>query len=241
MFHKNSANQGGAIFFLQIQGIIIVGSDSYINFSYSFANNYGGAIYVDDQRCLFNFKDYSSKVLFKENSANESIGNHIYGASIISCMNSLCYKDVVSYTPNISNSLSPVSSSPMRACVCDTNGKSQCVGLSLISYKVYRGEDFNISIALVGYDFGVTTGAISAGFLPSKGSSTPSVHPNQYHQLIDGSRCCSNITYSICSKNIFETLYLYTSEVNNFYINYDVSLQHLDGMIKCYDYQTKMW
>ena len=234
MFHNNSANQGGAIF-LQVQGIIIVGSDSLINFSYNFATNYGGAIYVDNQRCLFNFKDYSSKVLFKENSANESVGNHIYGASIISCMNSLCHKDIVSYTPNISNSLSPVSSSPMRACVCDTNGKPQCVRLSLNLYKVYRGEDFNISIALVGYDFGVTTGAINAGFLLSKGSGTPSVQPNQYHQLFDSSRCCSNITYSIYSKNVFETLYLYTSDVNNFYINYDVSLQSLDMMIKYYN------
>ena len=222
-------------FFLQIQGIIIVGSDSFINFSNNFANNYGGAIYVDDQRCLFNFKNYSSKVLFKNNSANESVGNHIYGASIISCMNSLCYKDIVSYTPNISNSLSPVSSSPMRACVCDTNGKSQCDRHSSNSYKVYRGEDFNISIILVGYDFGVTTGAINAGFQPSKGSGAPSVHPSQSHQLIDSSRCCSNITYSIYSKNVFETLYLYTAEVNNFYINYDVSLQYLDGMVKRYN------
>ena len=50
-------------------------------------------------------------------------------------------------------------------------------------------EYFNImSMVLVGYDFGVTTGAISAGFLPSKGFGTPSLHPNQYHQLIDSNR-----------------------------------------------------
>ncbi len=125
------------------------------------------------------------------------------------------------HTKHKQYSLSPVSSSPMRACVCDMNSKPLCVRLSLNSYKVYRGEGFNISIALVGYDYGVTAGAINAGFLPS---GTPSLYPNQYHQLIDSSRWCSNITYSICSKNIFKTLYLYTSEVNN-----------LDGMIKCYN------
>ena len=133
MFYKNSANHGGAIY-LQIQGIITVSSDSLINFSYNYANSYGGAIYVEHQRCLFNFKDSTSKVLLKENSANESVGNHIYGASIISCMNHLCYEDVVSYTPNITNSLSPVSSSPMRACICDTNGKPQCAKLSNILF-----------------------------------------------------------------------------------------------------------
>ena len=174
-----------------------------LNFSYNFANNYGGAIYVDDQRCLFKFKDYSSKVSFKENSANESVGNHIYGASIISCMNSLCHKDVVSYTPNITNSLSPVSSSPMRACICDTNGKPQCAKVSNIitMHKVYRGEVFNISVVLVGYDFGVTTGAVHARFLPSRGFSLPSINSNQYHQLIDTSTHCSNHDYLQCVLN----------------------------------------
>ena len=221
IFHNNFASQGGAIS-LRTLGIMRIGSDSLINFSYNFAMIYGGAIYVDDQRCLFNFSDYSSKVLFKENSANESIGNHIYGASIISCMNSLCHKDVVSYTPNISSSLSPVSSSLMRACICDTNGKPQCAKLSNIftMHKVYRGEVFNISVVLVGYDFGVTTGTVRAGFLQPRGFSLPSINSNQYHQLIDTSTHCSNITYNVYSKNAHEILYLYTSETNN-YMDYD--------------------
>ncbi len=225
MFHNNSADLGGAIL-LRNRGIIIVGSHSLINFSYNFAMSYGGAIYADNQRCLFNFIDYSSKVLFKENSANESVGNHIYGASIISCMNSLCHKDVVSYTPNITNSLSPVSSSPMKACICDTNGKPQCAKLFNM-HKVYHGEVFNISVVLVGYDFGVTTGAIRAGFLPSRGYSLPSINSNQYHQLIDTSTHCSNITYNVYSKNAHEILYLYTSEVK-YIINYD----HLPDIYK---------
>ena len=223
MFHNNSADLGGAIL-LQNRGIMRIGNDSLINFSYNFAMSYGGAIYVDDQRCFFNLSDYSSKMSFKENSANESVGNHIYGASIISCMNSdLCHKDVVSYTPNITNSLSPVSSSLMRACICDTNGKPQCAKLSNIFFnmhKVYSGEVFNISVVLVGYDFGVTTGAVRAGFFQSRGLSLPSINSNQYHQLIDTSIHCSNITYSVYSKNTHEILYLYTSEVK-YFINYD--------------------
>ena len=198
-------------------------------------------MYVHDQRCFFTFNSYSSRVLFEENSAKKGVGMHIYGGSVKLCMNSLCNKDIVSYMPNITNSLSPVSSSPMRACVCDVSGKPQCAKSSYIfknSYNVYRGEYFNITMVLVGYDFGVTTGAISARFLLSKGSGTPSLHPDQYHQLIDSSRCCSNITYSIYSKNLFELLYLYTSEVNNFYINYG-SLQHSLGMIIKYYNTTK--
>ena len=87
-------------------------------------------------------------------------------------------------------------------------------------HKVYRGEVFNISVVLVGYDFGVTTGVVRAGFLPSRGFSLPSINSNQYHQLIDTSTHCSNITYNVYSKNAHEILYLYTSETNSYYINY---------------------
>ena len=219
VFHNNSAHRGGALYSIT-SGIVRVGSDSYIKFSNNFAENYGGAIYTDDHKCLFVFHDYSSKVVFEENSANESVGMHIYGASVKACMNQFCYQDIVSYMPNITNNLSPVSSSPMRVCVC-ANGKPQCVKLSSIFFnlhKIYRGEIFNISAVLVGYDFGVTTGAVRAGFMPSNGYSKPSLHHNQYHQLIESSRYCSNITYSVYSSNIHETLNLYTSEVNNYYM-----------------------
>ena len=221
VFRNNSARRGGALYFITF-GNIRFGSDSYIKFSYNFAMSYGGAIYADDQRCPFIFSNYSSKVVFQENSANGSVGIHIYGASIKACMKGvICHYDIVSYTPNITNSLSPVSSSPMRVCLCDKNGKLQCAKLSNIffnQYKVYRGEFFNVTVVLVGYDFGATTGAIGAEFMPSKGK--PSVGPNQYHQLIKSSRTCSNITYSVYSNNVHETLYLYTAELNNYYLTY---------------------
>ena len=113
VFHNNSADRGGALY-LQIQaGVIIIGSDSYLELSYNTARKYGGAIYAVEQRCIFNFKSKFSRVMFKNNSANGGIGMHIYGSSVISCKNLLfCREDIVHYVPNISNSLSPVSSSP---------------------------------------------------------------------------------------------------------------------------------
>ena len=131
-------------------------------------------------------------------------------------MNSLCHKDIVSYVPN--TSLSPVSSSPKRVCLCDTGGRPQCAYLNdtfFNMHKIYRGEIFNISVVLVGYDFGLTTGAINAAFLTTKVHSTPSVHRSQY-QLVGSSKHCSNVTYTVYS-NTHETLSLYTSKVNNWY------------------------
>ena len=168
MFSNNFADQGGAIY-LQPLGNIVVGSCSYVEFSYNTAKKYGGAVYVDDQACLFVFdsNSMSSKVSFKDNYAHEGVGTHIYGASIAStnCMHSYCY-NIVNYEPNITNSFSPVSSSSKRVCLCDSNGKPQCAKFSSIflkQHEVYRGESFNLSAVVVGYDFGVTHGTINAG------------------------------------------------------------------------------
>ena len=95
VFRNNSADQGGALYLQILAGVIIVGGDAYLEFSYNTATKYGGAIYADEQRCIFNFKSNSSKVLFVNNSANGGIGMHIYGSSVKSCMNSFCSEDIV--------------------------------------------------------------------------------------------------------------------------------------------------
>ena len=70
VFYNNSAHQGGALHF-QISGLVQAGHDSHIEFTnrYNSAISYGGAIYIDDERCLFAFSDYSTTILFKENLA----------------------------------------------------------------------------------------------------------------------------------------------------------------------------
>ena len=216
----------------QAGSLLSVGGDSHIEFSFNTATKYGGAIYADEQRCFFDFKSNSSRVVFKNNSAKGEIGMHIYGSSVKSCMKSFCSEDIVHYVPNISSSLSPVSSSPKRICLCDANGKPQCADLSKIFVnwpKLYRGETFNISVVVVGYDFGVTTGTVIANFMPLRG---PSLSPHQYHQWIGSSLHCSNVSYTTYSNNIHETLYLHTSEIATLYmdkgyLNDLISLYHL--------------
>ena len=218
VFSHNSADQGGALY-LQPLGNIKVGSSSYVEFSHNEAETYGGAVYVDGQRCLFIFSVYSrsSKVLFKGNFAKEGVGMHIYGASVKSTNCNLDCNGIVSYAPNLTNSLSPVSSSSKRVCLCDSSGKPQCAKISSIflsHYKVYRGESFNISAAVVGYDFGVTRGTINAGLVQSKadlkGHSAHILRPYQYHQWTGNSLGCSNITYNFYYNNTQGTLYLHS-------------------------------
>ena len=66
----------------------------------------------------------------------------------------------ITFLPNLNNSLSPVSSDPIRVCLCDANGKPQCAELSEIFLKnitVIPGESIDLSIVVVGQDFGATT------------------------------------------------------------------------------------
>ena len=64
---------------------------------------------------------------------------------------------------------SPVSSAPRRVCLCDVNGKPQCANFSLIftNIEAYRGEIFQLSAFVVGYNFGTTVGTVYARFLYS--------------------------------------------------------------------------
>ena len=175
VFHNNSAYQGGALYLQHASGMthMDVINTSLVHFYHNSAGQYGGAVYVDNQECLLNFHAYSSKVIFEGNIAKEGVGMHVFGASIkdAGCMHSLCSHDIVSYIPNTTDSLySPVSSDPKRVCLCDENGEPQCSNISNIfvnGHKVYRGESVNVSLVIVGYDFGVTTGEVSAGLMPS--------------------------------------------------------------------------
>ena len=125
-------------------------------------------------------------------------------------------RQILAFIPsNLNSSLSSVSSGPKRVCLCDSNGYPQCATLSKIfvnGLKVYSGEPFNLSLVVVGHDFGVTTGAITANFILNDKQSRPKLDQHQYHQWLSGTQC-SNVTYTIISTNEYENLYLQTTNV----------------------------
>ena len=51
--------------------------------------------------------------------------------------------------------------------------------------KLYHGEFFNISVVVVGYDYGTTIGIVITDFMPSRGHHTQSLGPHQDHQWIE--------------------------------------------------------
>lgn len=142
-------------------------------------------------------------VVFKNNSAHNG-GDNIYGASL---------KDQCTVTPDKhtrsyqieselfdfhSRSLSSVSSNPRRVCLCE-NGEPQCSNPNYIFKKIQTtsGEKFNLSVVLVGDDFG----AVSGGIFASKLNDTFSFGDKQTLQHLTQNKECTDQEYSVHSKN----------------------------------------
>ena len=237
IFHNNSAFQGGALYTRPWRFTIEVRHRSSLQFVNNTALDVGGAVYSDMQSaspCMFMVTNYSAEISFIGNFAGNSIGYHLYGTSVrnekcdnahMSVENKGSYKypyclnkgeDTVkhaniSFHPGLSEILSPVSSTPWRVCLCDSNGKPQCANWSqiLTNISVYRGEEFKLSAYVVGYDFGTTIGSVYAGFLYSEPPAR--LGPYQDQQYVNTSKECSNLTYTVLSESEEKLLRLHTS------------------------------
>ena len=115
-------------------------------------------------------------------------------------------------------SLSSVSSSPRRVCVCE-NDQPQCIDYIFIRKSATLGEKFIINAMLVGSDFGATTGGIFA----TADNTTPAVkyslgNGEEIQQVFSKESCTAleysvNDTSSSADVNTF-TFILTTSSLN---------------------------
>ena len=223
MITYNSANLGGALY-LTASATLSIASDSVVLFGYNTATERGGAVYANVELglpCFLIITNYSSEVKFEGNIAKGEIGMDVYGAGIRSSvcaenskeMGTLpyCGTDKANITI-IPSGLSSVSSGPKRVCLCDSDSYPQCANMSEIfvyGLTFYSGEPFNLSLVVVGDDFGISDGGIIANFIYQSGNSQSKLYHYQYHQWFGNSHC-SNMTYTIISINSYEILYLQT-------------------------------
>ena len=233
LFFNNSAFQGGALYNTMPSLLMTtVGYLSSILFINNTAFDVGGAVYSQSSHpCIFMIIDYSAKISFTGNYAQRGVGHHMYGASVrdhtcsrkfISFVNKQgkphCFHPVdklyrklhISFDPGFNKTLSPVSSAPLRVCLCDSNGKPQCANISYIftDTSVYRGETITLPACIVGYDFGTTVGTIHGRSLYSDFL----LKQDKLQQVIDSEKCtCLN--YTVYSKRDYELLLLQTSSL----------------------------
>ena len=122
--------------------------------------------------------------------------------------------------PDFDSSLSAVSGDATHVCICDADGKPQC-NKTMINLQTYPGEQFLLNIAVVGEDFGTTTGVFYTSFLYQNSTSILGFS-NQQHQIdmITQNTECSVFHFSVYSNESNDILFLTTKKLStgNYYI-----------------------
>ena len=161
---------------------------------------------------------------FNQNKAGTA-GNAIYGGHTSACLQcgkdieDICHRclppdgsDLFHYNGvNDSSDLSNFTSHPTRVCFCE-NDIPNCYKV-LSNITVYPGENFNLSLAIIGYGLGTVPGSVIANRSRSGESqeriSEQSVFgsESQYFQEVREAKC-QNIEYSIVSERDGEQISL---------------------------------
>ena len=261
---NNTAHNGGGIalygdsmLFFEPHIILLVVSNR--------VDNVGGGIYVGRtvefisvSECFFGFyntDDYLQSIHFDvpvsvhmDNNSAGLAGNDVYGGSLDTCHilgTSTTGADILS---RITNFNLDVTTRASRVCLCnETDGTKDCTDVNR-TISAYPGQEFTLSAITVGQylqtsDPRGTPSAIYASILQnnevSKQGSLPSVYLTQ-----QGGRTCTSFTYSVNSRNKYESIVL-TVESGNQLAPYDRRLldkavwwrQNLDKVL---DYFVKL-
>ena len=251
LFENNYAQQGAAL--LLMTSMLTFHEYVTITFKGNRARQYGGAVFIDDsnfflknyrsthQYCFYQPSypayNFTNATIELYNNTAAGGGDHIYGTSIRnycrmhfqsnSNAGDSSWKHIFDIDWS-SKLLSFISSRPMRVCLCDSNGQPQCTDMSKIFsiYQdiVYPGDDLIISIAIVGAEFGTTTGAVYAKLLPLNSQSSI----GNYFLLVPVPQCVT-VRYQIKTNSTYETVYLATSNITlNHYGNIEEIVQSID-------------
>ena len=213
-FTKNYAQQLGGAIYISEPRISIVDYDEY-------ESSPGFGQFVT---CSIQFNCPFFPLTFNQNKAGKA-GNAIYGGRTSACTPHLddyyCGTDGVNRCDisdrsglfqysgvNDSSDLSNFTSDPTRVCFCE-NDIPNCYKV-LSNTTVYPGENFNLSLAIIGYGLGTVQGLVIANRSKSGESiSEQSVFgsESQYFQEIREAKC-QNIGYSIVSERDGEQIAL---------------------------------
>ena len=234
-FVNNTGINGGAM--ALYSSTVNIASNASVYFLNNTATETGGAIYVSSDPydrykdvytlnlmpCFYQLLGYNKSnstwydIQFVNNSAKNG-GDHIYGESMHSTVCNVasvgfdvgplviptyCAQKYFTYFPK---SISSVSSDPTRVCICGNDSQPHC-SVFYDNIKVHPGETFILPLAIVGADLGTTIGAVHAIF-ENQNMLRPT---NQYIQEIRD-KLCTNLPYTIFTRNRHEAMYLTTRE-----------------------------
>ena len=233
-FTKNTGYQGGAISLTDT--LVTITDNAHVIFEANRAEFVGGAIYdsgsdVSDyvsigqtiglptiHSCPLSF-GANSRVEFVNNLA-ESGGSAMYGIALSRavCTDGLDPESILNGSLVIEpDDFSAVSSDPLRVCICLDQSTPDCLAIlpdqnfPHLHYSVYPGQTFTIPVAVVGFNFAVTSGSVYAQFL---GNSDAFFGLRSQQVQNDNSTGCSPLQYSVLSNKKEEMLVLTTNRRN---------------------------
>ena len=241
-FLNNNAISGGALSL--IESVIYVKGICSVDFTNNSAEEVGGAVFIDNNdECFYvaesGHSRSSCKLHFHNNKAKNG-GDHIYGTSFMSdCPNhphkfpsesqqttlganwsSLFVFEQPSF--NNGDSLSVVSSTPSRVCLCNDEGQPACTDIDKIFVKIKSclGEVIEIPVVLVGADFGTTIGNIHASVIHENSSQTDhDIHTRVDVYPIKQNKKCTILKYKTVSSNSYQLVYLSTTSTDTRHIS----------------------
>ena len=253
-FINNTGQYGGALHLTR--SMISLSQDATVNFIGNKAQKSGGAVYINNPlffltnipntevSCFYNVMwngtGYPAELNFANNTAQEG-GHHIYGSSAKSyCVATAApdkrlsvdaFDDVFTFNPPLNSSLSGVSSTATRVCLCSSNNQPQCASLSAIlvaDIRISPGEVFSLPAILAGANFGASFGAVFAS-LADAGVEFGEV--DQVAQHVGSLEHCSRLYYSIKTNRSNVMMYLSTNSQEELY---QVDASTLNESIRVY-------
>ena len=245
IFTENKAYNGGALA-LQNGARLIFKSHSQITFKENDAQQYGGALHVEEPGhkiirnnrgywilCFFELSEEISShampsLIFANNTADTT------GSSLFGGWGNLCtYSGGKSGAHNFKSmfhfhrapsQLSAVSSNPTRVCLCTDDHLPDC-NITQYNITAYPGETFQISAVAVGQMFGTVPISVHTSFISASSSSPPRLKPLQGIQQLG--KYCTNLVYTIASSHPSEDMILTVEKLDKQITQY--ILQYPDG------------
>ena len=236
--HTGENNYGGGLFLNATSTLYILP-----NTTVYWKNNHatlGGAIYVNDQsnpfvycnqtgtcttssNCFFQLpgqnhsKSLNAQLIFENNSAGAA-GSVLYGGAIDSCtlagLDSNSSGEVFDMLAKIEddNTNSSISSLPFHIRPCKNNRPDY--NTSSISYGIYPGETFYISVAVYGQRNGTVPSRIrsyisTANLFPSDRSTSDFGNLLGFQYIQPANNLCSSLNYTVFSLEDISTIVLY--------------------------------
>ena len=181
-FTGNRAYQGAAMTFISNSSMTLK-ETGYITFTNNSANHSGGAIYIVTRnfytlsRSKFEFiaitvtecflrvegQRFQDRLVFTNSSAGHG-GDVLYGGSLGTACTQIkkcgkCLGHFIKSSTIKPDTLSIVSSAPSRACFCNSSGVPDCLTVYYsIAHSLYPGQTIEVSVVVVGHNFGAVVG-----------------------------------------------------------------------------------